>query len=418
VTGERGPDAGPGPDSGAPGPGEEIELRIDALAAGGDGVGRAPDGRVVFVPLTAPGDRVRARVVRARPRFAHAEPEALVETGERVEPRCPVFGRCGGCAWQHLPYATQCEAKGRIVEDALRRIAHLEPPAPVAVVPSPQAYGYRSRARVVCGPDGVGYRRRRSHEIVATAECPILAAPVAQRLAALAARPPERPGEWDLAEGVDGGRSHPRRAPAPPLSLAVGEDVLRISAGVFFQANAGLHAALVRAVAEAAGTGERAVELHAGAGFFTLALARAFARVDAVEASRPAVADLRHNLARARAAGRAPAKVRVWGERVEKALARAALREPPPAALVLDPPRTGLGAREREQVAELGAARIVYLSCDPATLARDLGALAAAGYALDAVRAFDLFPQTPHVEVLAALRRAPEPSVVAGPVEA
>lgn len=387
--------------------GEELELRIEGLAAGGDGVGRAPDGRAVFVPRTAPGDRVRVRVTRARPRFAHAETVALLEPGARVEPRCAAFGRCGGCAWQHVPYATQCEAKARIVEEALRRIAHLEPPGPVTVVPSPAPYGYRSRARVLCGRGGVGYRRRRSHEGVATAECPILAPPVERRLRELAADPPARPGEWDLAEGTYGGRSHRRGSSASPLALAVGDDVLRISAGVFFQANAGLHGALVRGVADAAGTGERALELHAGAGFFTLTLARAFARVVAVESSPAAVADLHHNLERARASSAAPrpGAVRVLAERAEVALERAELREPPPDVVVLDPPRTGLEPRAVDRLADLGAERIVYLSCDPATLARDLARLARRGYAPDALRAFDLFPQTPHVEVLAALGR-------------
>jgi 23S rRNA (uracil1939-C5)-methyltransferase len=168
---------------------------------------------------------------------------------------------------------------------------------------------------------------------------------------------------------------------------------------VFFQANPALHAALVESVVGAAGRGALALELHAGCGFFTLALARAFERVITVEADAAAVADLRHNLARAGLAG-----VEIVRERVEQALAGrlAGIR---PDAVVLDPPRTGLPRGAAAQICALAPGRIAYLSCDPATLARDLAALVAGGFELEGAEVFDLFPHTPHVEVLARLRR-------------
>jgi tRNA/tmRNA/rRNA uracil-C5-methylase (TrmA/RlmC/RlmD family) len=380
--------------------GDVVELRIDALAAGGDGVGRAPDGRVIFVPLTAPGDRVRARLETVHPRHARAELERVLEPGPaRVTPPCHVFGECGGCSWQHVDYAVQCDAKRAIVEDALRRVGRLALPAPVMLRPSPTPYAYRARARVMVAAGEVGYRRRRSHTLCAVRRCPVLTASAEAQLHALADALPPRDGEWELASGARGARAHAVGSPGPAIELDVGAAPLRISAGVFFQANPALHAALIASVARAAGTGSLALELYAGAGFFTLDLARAFERVIAVEADPAAVGDLRHNLARARCSG-----VEVVHERAEVVLAGERLRGIRPDVVVLDPPRTGLARGAADHLCAQAPARIVYLSCDPATLARDLAALVAGGFALEAVEAFDLFPHTPHVEVLASLR--------------
>ncbi|HKA15251.1 MAG TPA: class I SAM-dependent RNA methyltransferase [Myxococcota bacterium] len=380
--------------------GDLVELRIDGLAAGGDGVGRTAEGRVVFVPFTAPGDVVRARIAELHPRYARAELEEVTAASDaRVAPHCAVFGECGGCGWQHVDYAAQCEAKGRIAEDALRRVGKLAPPGPIAMHPSPAPYAYRARARVAVEDGRVGYRRRNSRALCAVRRCPVLCAPAEAQLSALADAPPARNGEWEIASGAGGARAHEVGGAGPPIELAVGGDRLRVSAGVFFQANPALHAALRDAVTRAAGGGVLALELHAGCGFFTLPLARAFERVIAVEADPAAAEDLRHNLARA-----GLANVEVATERVERALdgRLGAFR---PDAVVLDPPRTGLPRGAAARLCALEPARIAYLSCDPATLARDLAALAGGGYALEAVEAFDLFPHTPHVEVLASLRR-------------
>ena len=380
---------------------ELVEVVIDALAAGGDGVGRTADGRVVFVPLTAPGDRVRVRIAETHPRYARAELEEIVTPSPvRVAPPCEVYGECGGCSWQHVDYATQCEAKRRIAEDALVRVGKLALPGPLALHPSPVPYAYRARARVAVEAGRVGYRRRNSRALCAVRSCPILCAPADAALRALVAAPPTRDGEWELASAGKAARAHAVGEPAHALELAVAGARLRVSAGGFFQANPALHDALVAAVTSAAGAGALALELHAGCGFFTLALARAFARVIAVEADRAAVADLRHNLARAQLRN-----IQVLTERVETALAGPQLVALRPDAIVLDPPRTGLPRGAAARIGALAPARIAYLSCDPATLARDLAALVAGGYRLTGVEAFDLFPQTPHVEVLARLER-------------
>ena len=392
------------------GPGApRVELAIDALAAGGDGVGRAPDGRVVFVPLAAPGDRVRVRLVEEKPRFARGEIEALLAPGPaRVEPRCPVFGRCGGCAWQHLAYEAQVEAKQAIVRDALVRIAGLAELPPLAFTPSPAAYGWRGRARVHVERGRVGYRQRRSHALCAVASCPILAPPLEEALARLAARPPRQRGEWELVLGAEGAvRVAPlgdpaRRAAAERIALRVGGERLELSAGVFAQANALLLDALAEAVLAAAGMGETALELYAGAGFFTLGLARRFARVVAVESDPLATSDLARNVAAATPPG-APRRVRVVEARVESWLAAGEAAALAAEVVVLDPPRGGVGRAAAETLAGLPARRLVHVSCDPATLARDVAVLAAGGWRLTALHGFDLFPHTPHVEVVAVL---------------
>ncbi len=389
----------PTPQSDAPTParGESVELRIDALAAGGDGVGRLPDGRVVFVPLAAPGDRLRARIVSLSKRFARAEVEEVLEPGpSRVEPRCAAFGDCGGCAWQHVDYEAQCEAKRRIVEDALRRLGHLAP-ADVAFHPSPTPWAYRARARLLVKKGRVGYRRRGSHQLCAVDACPVLAPRLEVALRGLRDDPPPD-GEWEIAGGDEGVSAHPIGGAGDAVEIDVAGFSLRISPGVFYQAHADLHEALVAAVTRAAGSGALALELYAGGGFFTLPLSRHFERVVAIEGQPEAVDDLRHNVATEKVAG-----VEVVGESVEAALAREDPTMFRPDALVLDPPRAGLAPEVCTQILAMQPRRIVYLSCDPATLARDLGILSGAGYALGAVEAFDLFPQTPHVEVLATL---------------
>jgi 23S rRNA (uracil1939-C5)-methyltransferase len=359
---------------------------------------------VVFVPDVAPGDRVRVRLTASRARFARARVEELVEAGpSRTDPLCPVFGSCGGCSWQHVGYPVQIEAKAAILADALRRLGGLSLPGKLRVLPSPAPYGYRGRARVLVAGGRVGFRRRRSHAVCATRRCPILVPELDAALARLADHPPRRDGEWELALGAKGAvRAAPlgRAGRGDALEVEVGGERLRVSPGVFVQSNALLLRELVDAVHEAAGSGACAFELYAGAGFLTLGLARRFARVVAVEGSRAAAADLRHNLA---AAGLGRVEVVAGG--VEGVLASPGRLPERADVAVVDPPRTGLPAGGAEALARLEPRRLVVLSCDPATLARDLAALVAGGYRLRALEGFDLFPQTPHVEALAVLER-------------
>ncbi len=386
---------------------ESLELRVDALAAGGEGVGRDAGGRVVFVPLAAPGDLLRVRIVEAHARFARAEIESIVEPGpSRVTPKCRVFGRCGGCAWQHVDYAAQVEAKRAILRDALVRIGGLAEP-PLDFVASPAPYGYRGRARLLAAEGAIGFRERRSHAVCPIDACPLLAPPLDAALGALAADPALEAGEWELALGSDGGaRAVPlaRAAAAERVAIAAAGERIEISAGVFAQANALLLEALAGAVVESAGEGAELLELFAGAGFFTLALARRFGRATAVESDARAVADLAHN---ARASGLP--HVRVLEAASETVLADASAHRVAPDVVVLDPPRGGIGTRASGHLARLPARRVVHVSCDPATLARDLAVLTQRGFAVERVTGLDLFPQTPHVEAVAVLVRARPP---------
>jgi tRNA/tmRNA/rRNA uracil-C5-methylase (TrmA/RlmC/RlmD family) len=380
-----------------------LELRIDALAAGGDGVGRAEDGRVVFVPFTAPGDRVRVRTESERPRFIHAKLDAVLEPSpQRSEPRCAVFGRCGGCAWQHIDYGAQLEAKAKIVADAFGRIAKIDLPDKPAIVASPSAYGYRSRARVFAEGGRVGFRERRSHDLCETANCPILSAPLQAELAALARAAPQRDAEWELVGGDEDSRAlEVGRAAGGRIGWRLGGDRFEVSPGVFAQSNALLFEPLAAAVVASAGRGALAYDFFAGAGFFTLGLARNFTHVLALESNAAASRDLAHNLAASGASN-----VTVTAARFEDALRDEALADDPPDVVVVDPPRTGLPPDTCSALAALDATRIVYLACDPATQARDVADLSGHGYRVAGVEAFDLFPQTPHVESLAVLERS------------
>jgi len=379
-----------------------LELEVDELAAGGDGVGRAADGRVVFVPFTAPGDRVRVRVEREHRRFMHARVEQLIEPSAlRVDPVCAVFGSCGGCAWQHVAYPAQLEAKRRIVSDAFARIARIHVPGGVQITPSPAPYGYRIRARLLVSEGRIGFRRRRSHALCATQRCPILAPPLQQQLAELVRSMPLPDGEWELFCGED----TPRAVRLPSsggerMELRVAGERVGISPGVFAQSNGLLLDALAAAVVGAAGSGGLAFDWFAGAGFFTLGLARRFERVVALEADPAAVRDLDANL---RAAGLV--NVEVLPETLEHTLQCGRFNGMGPAVVVVDPPRAGLPSGSSDALAALAPTRIVYLSCDPATQARDAAYLTGSGYTLERVRAFDLFPQTPHVESLAVFER-------------
>ena len=380
--------------------GARAELRIESLAAGGDGVGHLPDGRVLFVPFTAPGDRVRVRLVEERGRFARARVEELLEPGpSRTQPACSVFGSCGGCAWQHIAYPAQLEAKRAILADALRRIGGIEPGALEPCVPSPAEYAYRGRTRVHVEAGRVGYLHRRSHALCAVSRCPVLVPALEERLHELAASPPREDGEWELVAGAGDLSAARVGEPAPRIHLEVAGRRVGVSAGVFTQSNALLAAELARRVAAGAGEGRLAVELFAGAGLLTAALAPRFERLVAVESDRAAAADLRRNLGEW-----GVEHARVEEEPVELALPR--LAGLCPDALVLDPPRTGLPRGAAAELLAVRPRRVVYLSCDPATLARDLALLCAGGLSLRTVAAIDLFPQTPHVEALALLEAA------------
>ncbi|HSN90813.1 MAG TPA: TRAM domain-containing protein [Anaeromyxobacteraceae bacterium] len=429
-----------------------ITVEIEDLAPGGEGLGRAGD-RPVFVPFAGPGDVVEAEAT-AGPGPLHATPLRLLRPGPgRIEPPCPHFGpwgrgdACGGCEWQHVPSGRQLEAKARALRESLRRIGRLEPGTYRELPPlaSPSPYRYRSRAKLHLDRAGgaLAYFRRRSHEPVRPESCALLApgldalrAAMAPALARVGLAPREVALEWSDREGRGSAllvfreigpgvraRADALLAALPALAgvvlgaegappVVVGEPVLhhdrvpgRPEAGlqlsrpdVFQQANRGANALLVEAaLALLEPEGEDVLELFCGSGNFTGPLADLARTVSAVEAQGPAL-----DLARAELAG--ARGVRFFaGDAL--ALARAFAREGRRfGAALLDPPREGakgIGPVLRD----LGVRRAVYVSCDPATLARDLRGCVEAGYRLDSIQAVDMFPQTHHVEGVACVVR-------------
>lgn len=347
------------------------------------------------------------RITEDRRRHLRGEIEAVLEAGPgRVEPRCPVVERCGGCSWQHVDYETQLAAKIAIVEDALRRIAKLELPGPLRITPSPDPYGYRGRTRLLVRDGHPGYRAAGSREHVPVDDCPVLAPPLRTALGELAAREGLQDGEWELALGAasaawpDGVRRMHLAEDAEDLQIVAGGERISIAAGGFAQANALLLDTLVDALREAAGAGGSLLELYAGAGFLTLPLARRFEQVLAVEGVASAVERLR---ASAAAAGLGHVEARA--EDAATFVTTQAFRDLAADVVCVDPPRSGLGPEVVAALNGRGPGRLVYLSCDPATLARDLGGLAEGGWRPAGIEAFDLFPQTPHVETLVTLER-------------
>jgi 23S rRNA (uracil1939-C5)-methyltransferase len=343
--------------------------------------------------MAAPGDVLRIRVTEVGRGFARGEIAEIVKPGAaRRDPRCRHFGVCGGCQLQHVGYAAQLEAKAGFVRESLRRIGRIEWTADIPVR-SAAEYGYRTRAELQARRGHIGYFRTATHEIVDIEECPILVPEAEAFVRTLRDGPPKH--EIHLAAGDDGTVVTERGAVV--RQKIAGLD-FEFAADSFFQGNRLLVNALVEeAVGEA--TGDVAVDLYAGAGLFSLPLSRKFREVVAVESWRGAAKQGDANAVR-----NGIENVRFAAEPVESWLARTTATHPD--LVLLDPPRTGAGPVVVEAIAKLAPPAVTYVSCDPATLARDLRLFIALGYTLQSVVALDMFPQTFHVETVAKLVHA------------
>lgn len=442
-------------------------VQIESLAHGGDGVATLPSGKRVFVPATAPGDRVEIEAVEERPALVKARLLRVIEPGpSRVDLVCPHAERCGGCQLQQVAADAQLAAKEAAFYEALARIGGLrrEDIAEARpIVSSPAAFRYRIRARLHVRGGQLGYLRRGSHELEAIAGCHLLE-PALERLVlasaeTLRARPLRGLVDLDACIGADGEGAlalHPdpkagaawaekaprifegieglkgivalpppapavvkgKRAPPPgmggPAPRVFGDPVVVRPAplargvallgrpDVFAQANAAANEALVRAAIEGleVESGDEVLELYGGAGNFTFALAARAARVTAVEFEGVSL-----DLARRAAREGRVANVRFVAGDAAKVVQGFAAEGRRFDLALLDPPR--VGARGvGESLAALGPRRIAYVSCDPATLARDLAPLLAAGYRVRTAVPVDMFPQTYHVEGVVLLERA------------
>ena len=391
--------------------GDVVEVEIERLVPGGAGLAHA-HGRTLFVALAAPGDRVRVRIERVRGGVAFAAIAEIIKPSlARIEPPCPYFGRCGGCDFQQLTYEAQLEAKVEMICDCLRRIARLTPPADIPITPAPEAWHYRARAQWQYDRERkwLGYYERGSHRVCDVAACPVVVPALQKLLSDLRTSVPvdSLPEDADDFQGVAG--DDDAVSLAPPVWTGEVRETIRTIAGeryrfdaaCFFQINHALLEPLVRAATGDA-HGTTAVDLYCGVGLFTLPLARRFERVTGVEANTRACAYARRNLTDAQLTN-----ARIEAAPTGQWLTRHAHKLAPVDLVLLDPPRTGADTETTSGILRLRPQRIVYVSCDPATLARDLRALVNDGsYSLDSIAAFDMFPQTHHVETIAHLSRA------------
>jgi 23S rRNA (uracil1939-C5)-methyltransferase len=385
---------------------ESFEVEVERILPGGMGLAHA-GGKTVFVSLAAPGDRVRVRIDRQQGDLLFASIEEIITPSPlRVEPPCPYFGRCGGCDFQQLTYEAQLAAKAEIIRDCLHRIARLENVPEIVVSSSPNEWRYRMRAtwQIDREQRKAGYYERGSRRVCDVADCAVLLPELKETLERVRATEwnqfPRELKHLDAVVGENGVSLSPPFAEfqTNELSLTVRGEVYSYNAESFFQINPSLLGSLVDfAIADAGG--KTVLDLYCGVGLFTLPLARRFENVIAVESNPIATRFARRNLQRA-GLGNArviTATVTDWFRNVSDL--------EPVDFVLLDPPRAGAESAVIKGILALRPAHISYVSCDPATLARDLRKLIADGYAIDSLSAFDLFPQTHHVETVVRLTR-------------
>lgn len=444
-------------------------LTIEKLIYGGDGLARLPAdqhgrGKAVFVPFVLDGEKIEASLTEQKPGFARASLQSVIESSpHRVPPTCPYFGECGGCHYQHAAYDHQLDVKKEILRETLRRTAKLELPCEIQVHPSPPwNYRNRSRLQVQRSPEfAAGYFKLARHELLSIEQCPISSPLINRGIASLwqsgrAGKVPQGIREIEFFANADDSQlllelscasdarraavraweeewiaalpetagvvafreadSRDRASRTPEKLAIVGASYLtyqtqrapyRVSSGSFFQTNRHLTDELMKIVTEGQ-SGNLALDLYAGVGLFSTALAGDFRHIISVESSQTSSADLSYNQPSNGEAVQATTEQYLAGAENLGRFGKGAVLPYTfnrPDLVVVDPPRSGLGERVARWLATLGAPRVVYISCDPATLARDLVSLLAAGYRLEQVHLVDLFPQTYHLETVVRLAR-------------
>ena len=381
-----------------------LNVTIERLLPGGVGLAHA-EGLTLFVSLAAPSDEVRVKIDRVQGKVAFASIHEIIKPSPvRVEPPCPYFGRCGGCDFQQLIYEAQLSAKVDIIKDCFQRIAKIVEPVDIKMHQSAE-WQYRARALWQTDADRnwLGYYVRGSREVCDVEYCAVLVPELQQTLEKVRSTIETTSSVRDIAAvaGDEGVSVDPPLAglETRQISRTIAGERYLLSAKSFFQINHKLLPALIQ---EAIGneSGNMAIDLYCGVGLFTLPLARRFANVTGVEGNERATRFAKRNLESAllNNAQVFTADVGNWLRGHEGAET--------PDLLLLDPPRTGAENKVISGILSLKPSRIVYVSCDPATLARDLKKLLAGGYSLDTVSAFDMFPQTHHVETVVRLLAA------------
>ena len=397
--------------------GEVGTFQIEGIAAGGAGLARR-EGQPVFIEGTAPGDRIAARITEEHRGWARAEPvEIISPSADRLEAACPLYGICGGCSLQHLRYEAQTAAKAAILKEAFTRLGGTVPPEPQVFPSAP--WEYRNRMQFHCikqfhyipeqvrrsrktpaAPAPVGLKARNNGGLIPLNDCPVADPGIRRALNEGAILPPPQKDRFTVyaRQGLflsEGGLSRGR------LSLLDRE--LTLDAGVFFQSNAAMLELLgadLRRIAGEAEAGLPMADLYCGVGTFAALLGDTFPRIDLVEENKHALALARENV---RGEGREFFALRdeEWVRLKSRAGGRSGKAY---GFMVADPPRQGLSPALARWIAVEGPPLFAYVSCDPATLARDSRILRAGGYGLAELRFYDFYPQTAHIESLAVFK--------------
>ena len=413
------------------------QVKFEKMVYGGEGLGRLADGRAVFVPFVLPEEIAEIAITESKERFARGRMVKLLEASpDRITPPCPYFSICGGCAYQHLSYTHQLELKKDLVKDQLERIGKLANLPEISITPSPTPFAYRNQvqfhptlAENAEAPLHLGYKLASSDEVLPIEKCllipeemnellPQIELEAESGIARLAMRidsdgeimlvfegesdePPELSIELPVSSTYlsPDGRSL-NLGGNDALVYRVLEKEFLVSPESFFQVNLPVAEEMVRHVLSLVESLENLsiLELYSGVGLFTRFLAPHASQLTAIESSLSACFDFAGNLD-------AFENISLYEGAVEMILPELVKQIKPIDLVVLDPPRAGLNAKARQALIDLAPQEIIYISCDPSTLARDLKHFTEEGYILKSVHTFDMFPQTAHVETMTVLRR-------------
>ena len=383
-------------------------FRIEEMTATGCGMARAGDRRV-FAEYTAPGDLARLRVLSEQKNYSIAELTEVVEPSpQRTDPLCPYYRKCGGCNFQHLNYDAQLLSKENILRESFKRIGKTTVPE-IRVFPS-RPWEYRNRVQFHCLPENrkkPGFMVKNGNEIIPIDDCPV--ADPGIRAALKGARhlfyPPPQKDRYNvyLKDGIflsEGTKSRGK--------ITINNRELTIDAGVFFQSNSGMLELLVNDLVNIAKDCDHSLplgDIYCGVGTFSSFLGEFFNGAGLVEENRAAIALAKENLLNSATSASMEKEYRFYGQSADDWIRQSKPFRKNWGLLVVDPPRTGLTAAMREGLAGSGVRIIAYVSCDPATVARDCGDLAAAGYVLKELNLYDFYPQTAHIESLAVFQK-------------
>ncbi|PWH17066.1 MAG: hypothetical protein DDG59_08455 [Anaerolineae bacterium] len=407
----------------------QIAVTMDEMVFGGSAMGRLPDGRALFVPYALAGERVLVEIAEEKAHHAFGKLLSVLQPSpQRIAARCPHFGECGGCHYQHLPYPEQVNLKAKLLVEQFQRIGGFDEVPPVEIYPSPAAWHYRNSLQFHLTPEGkLGFQRAQSQETLAIEQCFLPVEPlmdlwkqieldptsgveravlrcdsVGNLLLVLESQNPQPPEV--LIEELPISVVH--LSPAGSLVIAGSEHLwmevkgqwLRLSAEAFFQVNLAVAEQIVTFLLNhlTLSSHDTLLEVYCGGGLYSSFLAPKVKRLIGIESSPSACRDFEVNLD-------AFDQVELYEATAEQVLPALKLQ---PQTILLDPPRSGLSKTVRQAIGQLAPPQIAYISCDPATLARDARAFAQCGYRLEHLAFFDMFPQTYHIECVALMHKA------------